>query len=185
MLSAAFDVTISVLHKYFCPHCVHTPATPLSQQLQHSHVLILYFSAQPSLDILRLGRIVAFSTIFLQGIKQPSLRVNRELKSLMADDLVPEAPLPAGPTEDPSSPLAAPSGEAATPAAAAAAPVDLPAAVTAAASNIALGRSHASPDRRAKSDKSHGSRQQDTAAAQDTMQSPMLSGEHNQFPYLM
>jgi len=41
VLFAAFDVTISVLHKYFCPHCVHTPATPLSQQLQHSHVLIL------------------------------------------------------------------------------------------------------------------------------------------------
>ena len=103
----------------------------------------------------------------------------------MADGLVPVAPPPAGPTEEPSSPLAAPSGEAATPAAAAAAPVDLPAAVPAAASNVALGSLHASPDRRAESDKSHGSRQQDTAAPPDTMQSPMLSGEHNQFPCLM
>ena len=113
------------------------------------------------------------------------MRVNRELNSLLADGLVPEAPSPTGPTEDASSPLAAPSGEAATPAAAAAAPVDLPAAVPAAASNVAVGRVHASPERRAKSDRSHGSCQQDTAAAQDTMQSPMLSGVHNQFPCLM
>lgn len=119
------------------------------------------------------------STIFLQGVKQPSVKVNRELNSLMADDLVPVAPLPAGPTEDASSPGAAPSGEAATPAAAAAFPVDLPAALPAAASNVAFGSLHALPDIRAESDKSHGSRQQDTAAAQDTMQSPMLSGERN------
>ncbi|KAL0056243.1 hypothetical protein WJX82_009196 [Trebouxia sp. C0006] len=110
-----------------------------------------------------------------KGMKQPSLRINRELKGLMADDLVPEAPSPAGPTEDASSPLAAPSGEAATPAAAAATAVDLPAAMPAAASNIALGSLHASPGTRAKSDKSHGSCQQDTDAAQDIMQSPMLS----------
>ncbi len=97
----------------------------------------------------------------------------------MADDLVPVAPSPAGPTEDASLPVAAPSDEAATPAAAAAPPADLPAAVPAAASNVALGSLHASPDGRAKSDKSHGSCQQDMAAAQDTMQSPMLSGEHN------
>jgi len=148
--------------------------------LQHSHLLILS-SALLSHDLtfFDLGRVVAIGTAFLQGMKQPSLRINRELKSLMADDLVPEAPSPAGPTEDASSPLAAPSGEAATPAAAAATAVDLPAAVPAAALNIALGSLHASPGTRAKSDKSHGSRQQDTDAAQDTMQSPMLSGVHN------
>ena len=112
-------------------------------------------------------------------MKQPSVKINRELNSLLADGLVPEAPPPARPTEDVFSPVVAPSGEAATSAAAAAAPVHLSAAVPAAASNVALGSLHASPDRRAESDKSHGSCQQDTAAAQDTMQSPMLSGKPN------
>ncbi|KAL0036052.1 hypothetical protein WJX79_000012 [Trebouxia sp. C0005] len=69
-----------------------------------------------------------------KGIHQASMRVNRELNSLMADGLVSVAPPPAG-----------------------------------------FGTLHASPNRRAESDKSRGSCQQDTAAPPDTIQSPMLS----------
>lgn len=113
--------------------------------------------------------------LLLQGMRQPSTRLDRQVNSPTADESTLLAPPPAGPVMDPS-PSAVSEAAIVPPAAVAASEAVSPAAVRAAASLELVGSPHASAETRPESDKSRRSHCPDTAAAQGALQSPVLSG---------
>ncbi len=111
-----------------------------------------------------------------QGLQQTTIKLNRELQSLTACDAAPLAAPPAGPLEEPLSPCAQDSQAASPAPAVAALEAALPATVTAAASSMAFGSLQGSVETHTESDKSHRASPQAAAAAQDTLQSAVVSG---------
>lgn len=125
---------------------------------------------------LQLPRVVlSCIKLLLQGMRQPSTRLDRQVNSPTADESTLLAPPPAGPVMDPS-PSAVSEAATAPPAAIVASEATSPAAVQAAASLELLESPHASAETRPDSEKSRRSHRPDTAAAQGALQSPVLSG---------
>ena len=129
---------------------------------------------QPSPHSQLLSVVLTCIKLLLQGMRQPSTRLDRQVNSPTADESTLLAPPPAGPVMDPF-PSAVSEAAIAPPAAIAASEAS-PAAVRAAASLELLESPHASAETRPECDKSRRPHRPDTAAAQRALQSPVLSG---------